>query len=236
MIAIALSELRMLFRNRVVALSALAIPLGLGALLVWRGETVAGGASSAALLQILIMAGMGVYVTATTTLAARRQTLTLKRLRSGTSSDPAVLAGLLLPVVVVNVIQIGVVLVALAATSTAPGNTALVIGSVILTQLMLSGFALATAGVTTSPEHAQFTTLPVFLLVVGVGLWVSFTGLEELIWVKLALPGGAIAYLTTSGWNGTGGGEVVLAVAFAIAWTLVAAFVASRMFRWEPRR
>lgn len=236
MIAIVLSELRMLVRNRLVALSALAIPLGLGALLVWRGDLVAGGAASAALLQILVMAGMGLYVTATTTLAARRQTLMLKRLRSGTSSDTAVFAGLVLPVVLVNVIQIVVVLVALATTSTPPQNPALVVVSVILVQLMLSGFALATAGVTTSPEHAQFTTLPIFFVVVGVGVWVAFTGVGELLWLKLALPGGAIAYLTTTGWNGSDGGEVVLAVAAAIAWALVAAFAASRMFRWEPRR
>lgn len=236
MIAIALSELRMLIRNRLVALSALAVPLGIGVLLIWRGDTVAGGTASAAMLQILVMAGMGLYVTATTTLAARRQTLMLKRLRSGTASDPVVLTGLLLPVVLINVAQITVVLIALAVTSTPPENPALVVVAIILAQMMFSGFAFATAGITTSPEHAQFTTLPIFLLATGVGLWVALTGLGELLWAKLALPGGAIAYLTTTGWSGLDGGQVAIAVGAALAWSFVAVLVASLMFRWEPRR
>ena len=234
--AIALTELRMLIRNRLVALCAIAVPLVAGILLVWRADDIAGGAAAIAALQLVVMASMGLYVTATTTLSARRQTLMLKRLRSGTASDPAVLTGLLVPLVLVNVVQIVAVLIALAASTTAPGNIALVDVAVIVAEVMLTGFALATAGVTTSPEHAQFTTLPVFLVVSGAGLWVAVTGLHDLFWVKLLIPGGAIAHLVTAGWGGVASGDVALAAGAALAWALVAGAVAWRMFRWEPRR
>lgn len=60
---------------------------------------------------------------------------------------------------------------------------------------MMVALALATAGLTNSPEHAQVTTLPVSLLVIAVASWVGIAGTEDLTWLKRALPGGSATEL-----------------------------------------
>ncbi|MCI9887969.1 ABC transporter permease [Micrococcales bacterium 31B] len=236
MCAIALSELSMLSRNRVVAFSALLVPHVFGAFFVYRGGTMAGGGGAVAPIQVIMMSVMGVYVTATTTLAARRKTLFLKRLRSGTASDASVMTGLVAPIIAVNVVQVVVVLACLAVAVDAPALPAAVTLGVVLTQLLFAALAFATAGVTSSPEHAQYTTLPVFLVAVGVSVWVSATGLTDYTWLKLALPGGGVGHIVSAGWSGDWGVEATASVGLSLAWVVVAAGLAWRMFRWEPRR
>jgi len=234
MFTIAVSEFRMLLRNRLVAVCAILIPLGFG--LYFLLNTGTQGASTVATLQVLVMIAMGVYVTATTTLAARRQTLFLKRLRSGAVSDLSIIGGLVLPIVLVSVAQVAIVLTVLGFTADEPpANVALVVLAVLLAEVMFTGFALATAGVTNSPEHAQVTTLPLFFIALGVALWVLFTGTEDLGAVKRALPGGGIAELLVGGWDGTGSTNLALLVLPSVGWAVVAVYAARRMFRWEPR-
>ena len=64
-----------------------------------------------------------------------------------------------------------------------PGPARLPLLAVVLlaTTAMMVGLALATAGLTNSPEHAQVTTLPVSLLVIAVASWVGITGTEDLV-------------------------------------------------------
>lgn len=235
MIAIATAELTMLIRNRLVAASAILIPLLFGAYLVFN-PVGGGGAGTVAVLQIMVMCAMGVYVTATTTLAARRQTLLLKRLRSGATPDAAIIAGLTLPLIAISVVQIGAILAVLGATSDSPPQHVWLLAlAVVAAQAMFAGLALATAGVTTSPEHAQITTLPLFIGTLGVAVWVLFTGLSELGAVKLALPGGALAELVRLAWEGGDLSTAPLLVGLTLAWAVVAAIAARVMFRWEPR-
>lgn len=234
MFSIALSEFRMLIRNRLVAACAILIPLGFGAFFIYTGSQ--GGASAIAVFLVLIMIAMGVYVTATTTLAARRQTLFLKRLRSGAVGDSSIIAGLVLPIVLVSVVQIGIILAVLGMTSgTPPQNVGLVILGVLLAEVMFTGFALATAGVTNSPEHAQITTLPLFIAVVGVAVWVTSTGVTDLALLKRALPGGGLAELISVGWAGGAVENLALLVLPSLGWAALAVFVARSMFKWEPR-
>jgi ABC-2 type transport system permease protein len=230
-----LAELRMLLRNRLVAACAILIPLALGVLLIFRGPEGAGAAAVIATLQIMIMIAMGVYVTATTTLAARRQTLMLKRLRSGSLSDISIVTGLLVPILLVSVVQVALVLTVLSVTAGAPANAALLILAILLAEVMFAGFALATAGVTNSPEHAQVTTLPLFFLTVGIAMWVLFTGTEELGWLKRALPGGGIAELVGASWSGVEVTQLAALVLPSVAWAVLALYFARAMFRWEPR-
>ena len=101
---------------------------------------------------------------------------------------------------------------------------------------MFLGFALATSGLTNSPDHAQVTTLPIFLITVGAAMWVAVTGTEELALVKRLIPGGAAAELAIEAWNGIDFAEVIPLVLPTLAWVFVAFVVASQLFRWEPRR
>lgn len=234
MLSIALSELRMLLRNRLVAACAILIPLGLG--IVVMVQDTSSGTQVFAVLQLTMMIAMGVYITATTTLAARRQTLFLKRLRSGAVGDGSIIAGLVGPIVAISVVQVGIVLTALSITSGNPPQHAwLLVIAVLATEAMFTGFALATAGVTNSPEHAQVTTLPIFFLVVGVSLWVAFTGTEELGLLKRVLPGGAVAEMVQLAWSGGDLAQVGLLLAPTLGWAAVAVLSARVMFRWEPR-
>ena len=233
--AIALSELRMLVRNRLVAASAILLPLVLGAVfIINRPDDGAVGFS--ATLQLATMLGLGVYVTATTTLAARRQNLFLKRLRSGAASDVSIIGGLVVPILLVSVAQVAIVMTALGVSADlAPANPWLLVIVVLLAEAMFAGFALATSGVTNSPEHAQVTTLPLFFLAIGAPIWVAITGTEELGTLKRWLPGGSLPELMNIAWAGGSMAEVPLLLAPLAAWAAVALIAARVMFRWEPR-
>ena len=234
MLAIALSEARMLVRNKLVAACAIFFPLALGAFFIASGNE---GTAISAAITVVLMILMGVYLTATTTLAARRQNLFLKRLRSGAVSDGAIVAGLVAPIVAVSLVQVAIILTVFAFTGDqSPQSVFIVVLGVIIAQVMFAGLALATAGVTDSPEHAQVTTLPVFLVTMGAAFWVIFTGLEELAWVKRALPGGGIAELIVSGWSGAEIDNYLVLVLPSLAWAVAAVLFARAMFRWEPRR
>ncbi|MDZ4045622.1 MAG: ABC transporter permease [Rhodoglobus sp.] len=236
MFAIARAELRMLIRNRLVAACAVLIPLGLGAVFLFQGMGSNGVVT--AVLQVMVMVAMGVYVTATTTLASRRQNLFLKRLRSGAVSDGSIISGLVLPIVLISVAQVVIVLGVLASVSSFPVEPWLVVIAVLVAEALFTALALATAGVTNSPEHAQVTTLPVFFIALGVSIWVVFTGPggpAGLTWVQRALPGGATAELIALGWAGGDLSVVPVLIAISLGWVAVSVLAARSMFRWEPR-
>lgn len=232
---IALSELTQLFRNRLVAATSILVPVLFAAVLIFTQDNFGGSAVVAALISVMVVA-MGTYITITTTLASRRQNLFLKRLRSTAVSDGAIITGLVAPLIVINVVQIAIILVVLAVVGDAPQNGPVVALAVVLIEAMFLGFALATSGLTNSPDHAQVTTLPIFLVVFGTSLWTALTGTEELAIVKRLIPGGAATELAVEAWNGIDPGDILPLALPTLAWILVAFVVASQLFRWEPRR
>ncbi|XMA39616.1 hypothetical protein O1157_31750 [Streptomyces albogriseolus] len=81
------------------------------------------------------------------------------------------------------------------------------------------------------------TTLPVSLGAIGVSTWVGITGTQELTELKRLLPGGSATELVLNAWNG--GVSVADSLPLllpTLLWVVVAFGLASRMFRWEPRR
>ncbi|WP_250029524.1 hypothetical protein [Paractinoplanes maris] len=236
MLAIARSELIQIFRNRLVLVTSLIMPVAVSAFFIYRHEGFAtlGSLGYIAAVIMFTVGAFGLYTTAVTTLASRRQNLFLKRLRSTAAGDSGILAGLLLPVTGIALLQITAILTVFGVVSGRPGNIALLAVAVVATMAMMVGLALATAGVTNSPEHAQVTTLPVSLGVIAVASWVGISGTEELTLLKRLLPGGAATELVVGTWNGTGASVVLLAP--TLAWVVVAVALAARLFRWEPRR
>jgi len=211
-LAIARAELRMLVRNKAVAAVA-----------------VAG-------LQVLVMLGIGVYATATTTLASRRKDLFLKRLRSGTLPDSAIFAGLLLPVALVAVVQIAIIFGVLATvTGVTPGNITLLGTGVVAAALMCVGVAMATSAVTVSAEQAQVTSVPFLLAILAGGIWVSSTGLDELTWIKRLAPGGAVSEVVSGAWAGMKWTDALPGLLALVGWATASAAAGLRFFRWEPR-
>ncbi|MER8069114.1 ABC transporter permease [Streptomyces sp. NPDC094034] len=239
MFAVALSELIQIFRNRLVLVTGLIVPVAISAYFVYQHEIfeeMAGLGYIAAIVMFTVMA-FGLYTTAVTTLASRRQNLFLKRLRSTAAGDVHILTGLLLPVTVIALVQAVVILIVLGTVATEPSQAPLLAAAVLATLAMMVGLALATAGLTNSPEHAQVTTLPVSLSVIAVASWVGLTGTEDLALLKRVLPGGAATELVVNAWNGAVPiGDSLILLVPTLGWVVVAVALASRLFRWEPRR
>lgn len=239
MLAIAQSELIQIFRNRLVLVTSLIMPVVVSGYFIYQHEVFAdlGSLGYIAAIVLATVAAFGLYTTAVTTLASRRQNLFLKRLRSTAASDAGILVGLLLPLTVLALVQVIAILTVLSVVTGMPANVPLLVVAVLGMIAMMIGLALATAGLTNSPEHAQVTTLPVALGLIGVTSWVGLTGTGSLGFVKRLLPGGATTELMTNAWNGgVAVTDSLLLLAPTLAWVIVAVSLASRMFKWEPRR
>lgn len=239
MFPIARAELIQIFRNRLVLVTSLIMPVAISTLFIRQHETWADLASLGyiAALVTFTVGAFGLYTTIVTTLASRRQNLFLKRLRSTAESDAGIIAGLVAPVVLISLVQAAVILIVLGAVTGSPGNIPLLAVTVLSMLAMMVGLGLATAGLTNSPEHAQVTTLPVSLGMIGVASWVGISGTESLAGLKRALPGGSATELLVRAWDGgIEIGEAVSLMAPTLGWVVVSVYLASRMFRWEPRR
>ncbi|ATO12500.1 ABC transporter permease [Micromonospora sp. WMMA2032] len=239
MLSIAASELIQIFRNRLVLITSLIVPVVVSAFFVRQHETYAalGSLGYIAAIVMFTITAFGLYATAVTTLASRRQNLFLKRLRSTAEGDAGILAGLLLPVLVLAVVQATAILTVLAVVAGGPADVALLVVAFLATLAMMVGLALATAGLTNSPEHAQVTTLPVTLGVIAMATWVGISGTENLAWLKRLLPGGAATELTMNAWNGgVAVTDSLVLLAPTLGWVVISVALAARLFRWEPRR
>jgi ABC-2 type transport system permease protein len=239
MFAIARSEMIQIFRNRLVLVTGLVIPIAVSGSLVYQHDVFVdlGSLGYVAAIAMFTVLAFGLYTTAVTTLASRRQNLFLKRLRSTAAGDAGILAGLVAPATVIALVQVVVILIVLGAVTTEPAQVPLLAVALLATTAMMIALALATVGLTNSPEHAQVTTLPVSLSVIAVASWVGITGTEDLAWLKRSLPGGSAAELVVGAWNG--GLAVVDSLPLLIstlAWVVISIILAGRFFRWEPRR
>jgi ABC-2 type transport system permease protein len=78
--------------------------------------------------------------------------------------------------------------------------------------------------------------MPVFFTATGAAIWVQTTGVDSLIAVKRALPGGALTELIMTAWSGGSLSKVPLLLAPSLAWAAVGVLAARAFFRWEPRR
>jgi ABC-2 type transport system permease protein len=228
-LAIAHAELRIMIRNKAVAMVAVLIPIVVAfAIGIAATPNIAAQA-------ILFMFLIGIYVTATTTLSTRRRELFLKRLRSGAASDASVIIGLIAPAVVVTCAQVVLMFGVASATAYAlPRNVALLIIAVLAGAIMCAGMAFATSAFTKSAEAAQVTTMPFIIAALGGALLVTLQT-TRFAWAGRLLPGGAIVELIVGAWKGTAWVNAWPALLALAAWTFIAVTAAARFFKWEPR-
>ncbi|ANI40565.1 hypothetical protein [Mycolicibacterium vaccae] len=239
MLTIAGSELRQLLRNRAVLITSFLMPVAASAFFIHYRDLFASIGSLGYISAVIVftIGAFTLYAATVTTLAARRQSLFLKRLRSTAAGDPAILGGLMLPLAAISLFQVAVILAVFAAISGAPSNVPLLVGAVASTWAMMLVLGMATAGVTRSPEHAQVTTLPLSLGIIAVASWVGITGTENMAVLKRLLPGGSATEMILDAWNGgVPVTESALLLVPTLSWAAVATVLASRLFRWEPRR
>ncbi len=237
MVALATAETKLLLRNKTVAVTATLVPLAMGSFLV----TGIGGARTWALalsLQVLFVLAFSVYFTVTAAVTSRREDRYLKRLRSAEPSDPAILAGTLLPAVVLGVVQV-LVLAAVSVISGAPipDHLVLVAVAVLGGAAMCVIAGLVTSAYTSSSEQAQITVLPFFVALLGGAVWSSVSASTTPL--ALVLPGGAVAELIERSLvDGPWFGQVTAAlpaIGMVLVWIVGPAVLARRVFRWEAR-
>lgn len=221
-------------RNKVVIASSIFVPLLFAVALLRIPDSIAHTGALAA-LQVAVIAGLGNYVTATTTLASRRESHYLKRLRGTRLTKVAILAGIALPVLVVNLVQIAVVLVWLSISMATPTRSLALIAGTVLVEALLIVLAVATSGVTSSPEYAQITTVPVFTLLVGLAIWDSVTVEDGWEWLRRMVPGGGAIELISSSWGDLPMWIALLDIVVSTLWIAAAAYAAPRLFRWDTR-
>ncbi|RKQ87063.1 ABC-2 type transport system permease protein [Solirubrobacter pauli] len=232
-IALAGAEVRILLRNKLVCATALLLPLGLGALIATDGEPGAWGDVVA--MQFVFVMLFCVYATATTSLAARRRQLVLKRLRSGELSDLQILAGLLSPLLILAAVQSALLLIcAVALGAPLPDRPLTLVPAYVFGSVMAASLALATTAFTASAELAQITVAPVFLAALASATWVLSVTPDAASWLMHLTPGGALADLVRQGWED--GGHLLPPIAGLIVWTGIGYEIAKRRLTWEPRR
>lgn len=239
MFAIARSEFRQIVRNRAVLITTLIIPLASSAYFIFNRDMFENFDGNGYLGAILVftIGVFSLYSGMVTILAARRQNLFLKRLRSAAAGDPALLAGLVTPISLISLLQVMLVLGVFTTVTTTPESLALLMLAIGATFAMALALGMATAGLTSSPEQAQVTTLPISLGLIAVAVWVAITGTEDLTVLKRLVPGGSATELIANAWDGGAPlADSLILLVPTLSWVIVSIALAARMFRWEPRR
>lgn len=233
------AESRLIARNRTILLSATLVPVAFGlALTQMEVGYIAGAPGALAAMQMVFLQIFGVYTTVTMTLAARRQQLYLKRLRTSPASTASTVSGLTVPVVMLVLVQSAIVFgITAAVTDTAPAQPVLLAAAFALSSVIMIGFGFLTAAFTSSPEAAQFTVLPGFLVIMAGMTWAQMTDPADVGIQHLLIPGGAPTALTRAAWDGPADWPMEVAGSLLAGAVVTAAvcLIAARLFRWQPR-
>ncbi|MFC4946851.1 ABC transporter permease [Pseudonocardia sp. GCM10023141] len=244
--ALAVSELRLISRNRTVLVSSAILPLAMGVFFAYAfkaNDLGVTGAAMAVAAQIAVVLAMGIYVTATQTLVARRHSRVLKRLRITGLTDRDLLVAVVLPTVVIGLGQLAIFLVFNLVSGTPwPVNVASMVIAVVGGIVLVVAAALATSVITPSPERAQITTLPLTFLLLGGAIVTAITALSGWWELLSLLPGAAVGSFVRFAMAGgiadqglAGLPAFVIPAVSLIGWSIAFLVLAARKFRWDPR-
>lgn len=228
-------EFQLILRNRSMALTAIVMPLGFAAAILGMSDA---DPSDLATMNMTMLAGFTVYMTATMTLAHHRAALFLKRVRSSSASTVGIVLGFvaapMLLFVAQSLLLIGIIGV---ARGLVPARPAVLLAAAVIGAVTCAALAYLTASFTRTPEAAHFTTMPGFALLFGGLMWVLSTPSDEVTVPMLALPGNGVVQLLRYGWSGEGsvGPGLVWPALASVAAAVASCVVAARLFRWEPR-
>lgn len=244
---LARANAKLMLRNRLNLAYGFVLPLlPLAFLLVGdRGDV---GSAGMALTSTIVMAVLfPVFYNILSMTVTRRDELVLKRIRTGETRDLELLTSLAVPgVAVALIVGLVAVPIALALGAPTPVNPVLFALTVLVSALVFAVLAFWTAAWTKNAEAAQITSMPVIFLVVVGQVAIGFPD-EVRRWTDLT-PGAAITDLVRSSWLGLDGPSTDASLGFGetwaaagqpllvlAAWAALAAWLAARSMRWEPR-
>lgn len=244
-LALGAAEVRLLLRNRTAAISSLFLPIAFGVFFAVTFDPGSGPGvwATVAALQLVLTFTMGVYITITQTVVARRQTRVLKRMRTSSLSDAGVLVATTGPAVAIAVVHL-----ALYAVINSLLGAPFPVDVVPLALAVVGGLAVcvtagfATTIVTPSPERAQITTLPLFFVMFGAAFVLPVVAVDSWWQALVLVPGAPIGLLTQLAFTGGTWAPGLLGLPAAlpgvvglVVWTAVFTLLARRRFRWDPR-
>ncbi len=251
--ALARAEVRLFVRNRTAMLTAVALPIGLVAMMNVSGigeESDLPATTVTMTMMVGFVLLFVVYYNLVSAYVARREELVLKRLRVGELTDREILAGTALPSLGVACIQTVLVMagVALVIGMEMPVNVLLVLFGFIGGGIVFTLLAAASTPFTRNVEMAQISTMPVLVVCMMLsGMAMPLDVLPDTVAdVARFLPLTPVIDLTNLGLAGiapdgttvdfAGSFEAAaLPVAILVAWTAIGTWGLRRWFRWEPR-
>lgn len=233
------SETAVLLRQRVMLGLILLVPAGLLAFtaLAERSDDPAQWAAIAGRNTVAALC-VTVYFVSLSTLTARRHTLALKRLRTTPLSDAAIILGLVSPALLIGFFQLALLHAGLVALSAPPPQAPHIVVAANVSGILVAVLAgIATSAVTSTPEKAQWTMLPLFIAAMGAATLLPTLTDPTFASIARTIPLVANADLTMGGWyGGQDRADLVTNAAVIAGWLVALLWWSRRTFRWERRR
>lgn len=241
----------LLTRNRLALFYAVLMPL-LPLALLLTGERGSPTVGAGALTTMFLVIGLfPVYYNVLAQFVSRRDELVLKRMRTGETRDPELLASIALPGAI-SAWAMAMIAIPISAAlgQSLPINLVLYVVLAALVVTMFSAFAYWTAAWTRNAEAAQLTSLPIIMVASLGPLTNSLPDMPDAIRDVLSLtPGAAMSDLVRIGWFGLDGpgateatltftstwGPAAQPLLVIATWTFLAVALARRSMQWEPR-
>jgi ABC-2 type transport system permease protein len=237
-------DLTLLWRNRTALFTVIGLPLLFGALLFSVKGQKSAGIDSALyvgtgyLTYFLIFS---VFMNLVSVFTARREDLTLKRLRGGPLSDAELLGGSALTAGALYLIQTFALLVVMGTSlgGSFPANAPMLLAGLLMGIPVFALLAFALSGVTPNADMAQLTVLPLmFACMIGSGVMFPLDRAPDAVQETARfLPLSPLVEITRDAYFGDGTlGSYGRDLGIFAMWAVLGFLAARRWFRWEPRR
>ncbi len=258
--SIARAEVLLFVRNPTILMTALLLPVVMVAMLApTLGAAMEGASFSSFIVQTLAVWALLliVYVNLTTIFVSRREDGVFQRMSTGEASPWEGMIAASVPSVVVTLVQVtlGIAGVLVLVEGTV-ANPLLILIAILGASVFLGGVSAWTSRYTSTVEGAQFSTMPVLMVLlftsgslIPVGVfpqalarlseWTPFYAVNELIGIGMTGAGGAGIDAVTTQFTGSFVDSWMTAaepLAVLVVWAAIGVEIARRTMRFAPRR